>query len=165
MHAAAFGSRLPEDLNDQQTCPQQSALVLFNWCYVMILDEVCNFALRFEKRFGRAITRLRRVGVLLHEQRTGWSSRLGIARRWRAGGLFTIITRLRWRHGEWQRPRPIRTPLGHQQHAIFGKWLHHRGATVHCGGRDFRRISQFVVQKQDNELTGFHSEDWELKCY
>lgn len=32
---------------------------------------------------------------LLHEQRTGWSSRLGTARRWRAGGLFTIITRSR----------------------------------------------------------------------
>lgn len=35
---------------------------------------------------------------LLHEQRTGWSSRLGTERRWRAGGLFTIITRSRWRH-------------------------------------------------------------------
>lgn len=88
---------------------------------------------------------------LLHEQRTGWSSRLGTERRWRAGGLFTIITRSRWRHADWQRPRPVRMSRSHQQHAIFGKRLHHRDTTVDCGGRDFRRNSQFVVQKQDNE--------------
>lgn len=87
----------------------------------------------------------------LHEQRTGWSSRLGTERRWRAGGLFTIITRSRVTSRDWQRPRPIGEPLSHQQHAIFGKWLHHRGTTVACGGRDFRRDFQFVVQKQDNE--------------
>lgn len=87
----------------------------------------------------------------LHEQRTGWNSRLGTERRWRAGGLFTIITRSRWRHLTDSGARPIGEPLSHQQHAIFGKWLHHRGTTADCGGRDFRRDFQFVVQKQDNE--------------
>lgn len=56
---------------------------------------------------------------------------------------------------------PMAAQLRHQQHAIFGKRLHHLGMAVACakegrgrGGRDFRWDFQFVVQKQDNEFVG-----------
>lgn len=67
-------------------------------CGVVFLDYVSNFALRFNPQFGRTSTLCFVASVFsLHEQRTGWSSRLGTERRWRAGGLFTIITRSGWR--------------------------------------------------------------------
>lgn len=85
----------------------------------------------------------------LHEQRVSWSSRLdteSVARRAvynnNTGGATS---------GERQPPQPMRRQVSDQQHAIFGKWLHHRGTTVQYGGRDFRWNCHFVVQKQDNE--------------
>lgn len=57
--------------------------------------------------------------------------------------------------GERQQLQPIRVQSSDQQHAIFGKWLHHRSTTVQYGGRDFRRNCHFVVQKRDNKRTSF----------
>lgn len=60
----------------------------------------CAFGLRSPARGGRS-PRFAASVFSLHEQRTGRSSRLRAERRWRAGGLFTIITRSR---GDVTRP-------------------------------------------------------------
>lgn len=111
IHAAALSSRrLHGDPGDQQTpstMEQQCDNFMkwtrchrFRWC-VKLCVEVWSAVLG-----GRSLCFVASV-FSLHEQRTGWSSRLGTERRWRAGGLFTIITRSRWRHvtdsglGQW----------------------------------------------------------------
>lgn len=119
----------------------------------------------FDPQFGRTIgVALSRRCFLLHEQRTGWSSRLGTERRWSRRAVYNNNT-IRVTSREWQGARPMARPLRHQQHAIFGKWLHHRGTTAASGGRDFRRNSQFVVQKQDNEFTSFVFAGWNNICF
>lgn len=85
-----------------KTCSQQSSSAIISLNRPLVSSfrgDVFNFALRFGPRVWADDHSAFVASVfLLHEQRTGWSSRLGTERRWRAGGLFTIITRSRWRH-------------------------------------------------------------------
>lgn len=98
--------------------------------------------------FGRTIAGGSVVSVLsLREQRTGWSSRHRASvegRRAVYNNNTVPVTSL-----DWQPPQPLGRVFSHQQHAIFGKWLHHWGSTAACGRRDFRR--DFVVHSRDNE--------------
>lgn len=103
--------------------------------------------------FGRTIAGRIVVSVLsLHEQRTGWSSRHreSVEGRRAVYNNNTVPVTSR----DWQPPRPLGGVFSHQQHAIFGKWLHHWGSTTARGRRDFRRDFQFVVQNRDNESLG-----------
>lgn len=103
--------------------------------------------------FGRTIAGRIVVSVLsLHEQRTGWSSRHreSVEGRRAVYNNNTVPVTSR----DWQPPRPLGGVFSHQQHAIFGKWLHHWGSTTARGRRDFRRDFQFVVQNRDNESVG-----------
>lgn len=101
--------------------------------------------------FGRTIAGRSVVSVLsLREQRTGWSSRHRASvegRRAVYNNNTVPVTSL-----DWQPPQPLGRVFSHQQHAIFGKWLHHWGSTAACGRRDFRR--DFVVHSRDNESVG-----------
>lgn len=103
--------------------------------------------------FGRMIAGRIVVSVLsLHEQRTGWSSRhrASVEGRRAVYNNNTVPVTSR----DWQPPQPLAKVFSHQQHAIFGKWLHHWGSTAAYGRRDFRRDFQFVVQNRDNEFVG-----------
>lgn len=103
--------------------------------------------------FGRMIAGRIVVSVLsLHEQRTGWSSRhrASVEGRRAVYNNNTVSVTSR----DWQPPQPLAKVFSHQQHAIFGKWLHHWGSTAAYGRRDFRRDFQFVVQNRDNEFVG-----------
>lgn len=103
--------------------------------------------------FGRTIAGRIVVSVLsLHEQRTGWSSRHRASVEGRRAVYNNNTVPMTSR--DWQPPQPLAEVFSHQQHAIFGKWLHHWGSTAAYGRRDFRRDFQFVVQNRDNEFVG-----------
>lgn len=103
--------------------------------------------------FGRTIAGRIVVSVLsLHEQRTGWSSRHRASVEGRRA-VYNNNT-VPMTSCDWQPPQPLAEVFSHQQHAIFGKWLHHWGSTAAYGRRDFRRDFQFVVQNRDNEFVG-----------
>lgn len=103
--------------------------------------------------FGRTIAGRIVVFVLsLHEQRTGWSSRHRASVEGRRAVYNNNTVQMTSR--DWQPPQPLAKVCSHQQHAIFGKWLHHWGSTAAYGRRDFRRDFQFVVQNRDNEFVG-----------
>lgn len=132
------------------------------WCHGFILPVLeptfpgRRLALLRELRpvgLGRTITGRIVVSVLsMHEQRAGWSSRHreSVEGRRAVYNNNTVPVTSR----DWQPPRPLGGVFSHQQHAIFGKWLHHWGSTTARGRRDFRRDFQFVVQIQDNESVG-----------
>lgn len=105
------------------------------------VGSVClNFASRgcSSRGFGADGAAFVASVLSLHEQRTGWSSRLGTERRWRSRRAVYNNNTIAVTSRDWQRARPVAEPRRHQQHAIFGKWLHHRGARAAGGGRDFR---------------------------
>lgn len=103
--------------------------------------------------FGRKIAGRIVVSVLsLHEQRTGWSSRHRASVEGRRAVYNNNAVPVTSR--DWQPPRPLAWVFSHQQHAIFGKWLHHWRSTAARGRRDFRRDFQFVVLNRDNESVG-----------
>lgn len=88
--------------------------------------------------FGRTTAGRFVVSVLsLHEQRTGWSSRHRASVEGRRAVYNNNTVPMTSR--DWQPPQPLAKVFSHQQHAIFGKWLHHWGSTAACGRRDFRR--------------------------
>ena len=136
-----------KDPGVQQTCPQNRSggAVLLSFqrhgasCELRV-SELCfpGWGGCSSRGFGADGAAFVASVLSLHEQRTGWSSRLGTERRWRSRRAVYNNNTIAVTSRDWQRARPVAEPRRHQQHAIFGKRLHHRGARAAGGGRDFR---------------------------